>query len=422
MGKESPGQEVSTPPRLLSSWKEIAALLGISVRTAQIYEKTRGLPVQRDGKRVAALESDLLEWRRRRLSDISWWANVAILQRISAVLALTVLVLAGFLVWDKRHIWVKRPPAFALWNGNTLTASSADGNTVWRREFPFAVSNDPDIVGPRIPWLGDLDHDGKIETVGIYPHNQRESLGWDLYCFSYTGDTLWQLSTAKMVQTGSRQFSPPYVVRNFITFPSPEHDSTVWTAAVLIHHTMSPSALLVVDSTGRLRGEYWQFGHMNVVRAADLDNDGIHELLVGGIRESDRQAVLLIFDPRNVHGTPPPDSPSSPVHLRGMPPGTEKTVVYFPRTPVNRRNEPFNFIETMDLVGNLLQVTVHETLVAQKGYLLYTLNRQLQAVDVAPSASFNSALMRLNAEQEMARELGPEGLTGLKKQLRIVHH
>ncbi|MBN9659701.1 MAG: helix-turn-helix domain-containing protein [Acidobacteria bacterium] len=421
MGKESPSQEVSAPPRLLSSWKEIAALLGISVRTAQIYEKTRGLPVQRDGKRVAALESDLIEWRRRRLSEISWWANVFILQRISAILALAVLLLGAFVAWDKRHAWIKKAPAYAVWNGTTLTATASDGSTVWQRSFPFLVPGDPDTAGPRTPWLGDLDHDGRTETVSIYAHNQRESLGWDLYCFSSTGETLWQLAISKRVQSWTKEFSPPYVVRSFTIFPSPDHDSTLWTAAVLVHHTMSPSALLVVDSAGRLRGEYWQMGHMNVVRSADLNNDGVYELLAGGIRESDRQAVLLIFDPRNVHGTPPPPGPSSPVHLRGMPPGTEKTVVYFPRTPVNRRNEPFNFVETMDLVGNRLQVTVHETLAAQKGYLLYTLNRQLQAVDIAPSASFNSALMRLNAEQEMARELGPEGLNALKKQIRIVH-
>ncbi len=421
MGKESPGQETSTPPRLLSSWKEIAALLGISVRTAQIYEKTRGLPVQRDGKRVAAVESELIDWRRRRLGEISWWTNVFILQRISAILALAVLLLGALLAWDTRHAWVKLQPAYAAWTGNTLTASAADGTTVWRRDFPYAVSNDPDIAGPRIPWLGDLESDGKIETIGIYPHNQRESLGWDLYCFSSTGETRWQLSMTKPVQTGNRRFSPPYVVRNFTTFPSPDHDSTRWTAAVLIHHTMSPSVLLVVDAAGRLRGEYWQFGHMNVVCAADLDNDGISELLVGGIRESDRQAMLLVFDPRNVHGTPAPDTPSSPVHLSGLPPGTEKTIVYFPRTPLNRRNEPFNFIETIDLVGNLIQVTVHETLAGQKGYLLYTLNYQLQAVDVAPSASFNSAVMRLNAEQEIARELGPQGVSALAKQIRIVH-
>ncbi|MGJ5819459.1 helix-turn-helix domain-containing protein [Paludibaculum fermentans] len=412
-------EEPSTPPRHLSSWKEIAAVLGISVRTAQIYEKSRGLPVQRDGKRVAALESDLLEWRSRRLAEIHWWTNVVILQRIAAALALGILSLAGMLLWTTRSAWQTQRVAYATWHGNTITAYSAEGSPVWHRVFPYPINEDVDLRTPRVAWVGDLDHDGEPETLSIYPHVQRESKGWELYCFSSTGANRWKLSISQAVQNSTREFSPPYVVRSFVTFPSPEHDSTLWTAAVFVHHTLSPSVLLVVDSSGRQRGEYWQFGHMNVVRALDLDGDGIDEILAGGIRESDHQAVLLVFDPRNVHGSPPPESPASQVQLRGMFPGTEKAVVYFPRTILNRKREPFNFIETIDLIGDSIQVTVHETLEGQKGYLLYTLDRQLQAVDVAPSAAFNSAVMRLHAEQDLARDLGPEGINTLRKQLRI---
>src|SRR5579872_6582041 len=50
----------------LSSWKEIAAHLGIGVRTAQSWERTRGLPVRRlPGGRgqVIALVEELREWK-----------------------------------------------------------------------------------------------------------------------------------------------------------------------------------------------------------------------------------------------------------------------------------------------------------------------------------------------------------------------
>jgi excisionase family DNA binding protein len=38
---------MSSSPRALSSWKEIAHYLGINVRTAQKWERERGLPVRR---------------------------------------------------------------------------------------------------------------------------------------------------------------------------------------------------------------------------------------------------------------------------------------------------------------------------------------------------------------------------------------
>ena len=53
-------------PVLLKSWKEIAAYLRCSVRTAQRYEHERHLPVRRSAGRgsVLALKGDLDMWLR----------------------------------------------------------------------------------------------------------------------------------------------------------------------------------------------------------------------------------------------------------------------------------------------------------------------------------------------------------------------
>lgn len=420
MGKENPGQELQSAPRLLASWKEIAALLGISVRTAQIYEKTRGLPVQRDGKRVAALESELLEWRYRRLTEVTWWSNVAALQRIVVTLTVLLLLLSTALLWNSRHLWRVPSPVSAHWSGNTITATDAAGAPVWAHEFPYPIMEAADSKLRLLAWVGDLDHDGNKETVAAYPHARRESDGWDLYCFSSKGDIRWRLAVAKDVRTDSRAYSPPYVLKQYVVFPSPEKDGTYWTAALFVHHTLSPAVLLVVDAAGRRRGEYWQMGHMNVIQATDLDGDGVDEILAGGLREDAAQAVLVVFDSRNVHGTQAVAPPQPRFQLRDMPPGTEKAAVYFPRTLLNRRHEHFNFVDALDLVGGRLQVSVSESLTGQVGYLIYNLTPSLQPVDVAPSSSFQSAIVRLAAGDALAHDLGPEGLDALKKQIRVV--
>jgi len=50
----------------LHSWKEIADYLGVTVRAAQRWEKTAGLPVRRLGRgrsaRVVALSEELDKW------------------------------------------------------------------------------------------------------------------------------------------------------------------------------------------------------------------------------------------------------------------------------------------------------------------------------------------------------------------------
>src|SRR6201986_4373858 len=57
---------MSSGPRPLTSWKEIAHYLGVNVRTAQKWERERGLPVRRsDGarSRVNADEAALDTWK-----------------------------------------------------------------------------------------------------------------------------------------------------------------------------------------------------------------------------------------------------------------------------------------------------------------------------------------------------------------------
>ena len=52
----------------LNSWKEIADYLGVNVRTAQKWERHRGLPVRRGPglrSRVSADADELDAWRRR---------------------------------------------------------------------------------------------------------------------------------------------------------------------------------------------------------------------------------------------------------------------------------------------------------------------------------------------------------------------
>src|ERR1039457_3931257 len=49
----------------LSTWQEIAHYLGVSYRTAQVWHKTRGLPVSKIGGRVSALVPELEAWKRQ---------------------------------------------------------------------------------------------------------------------------------------------------------------------------------------------------------------------------------------------------------------------------------------------------------------------------------------------------------------------
>jgi len=57
------------PPRQIEGWKEIADLLGVSIRTAQTWEKTRGLPTRRldagNRRKVLTDTASLAQWHEK---------------------------------------------------------------------------------------------------------------------------------------------------------------------------------------------------------------------------------------------------------------------------------------------------------------------------------------------------------------------
>ncbi len=105
---------------------------------------------------------------------------------------------------------------------------------MWRRRHDLPHSDDD--LPPLISRTLDLDADGKNETLYCYSHTRRESLGWDVSCLSSAGELRWRLTPTRTVRNSRQAFPPPYVVREFTVFPSPEKDGTWWTAAVFVHH------------------------------------------------------------------------------------------------------------------------------------------------------------------------------------------
>src|SRR5438034_64572 len=119
------------PPKVpvLSSWKEIAAHLGVSVRTAQVWERERGLPVRRlPGGRLAADPSALAVWRQggtggAHRSHRKLWIVV-----VAAVMLAGVAVTYGVVV----HGGV---PATWRVQENALVISDGGGRELWRHVF-----------------------------------------------------------------------------------------------------------------------------------------------------------------------------------------------------------------------------------------------------------------------------------------------
>ena len=156
----------------LQGWKAIAGYLGVSQRTAQLWARTRGLPVRRlPGGRggVYAEAAELDSWmksedtalrqarrqKRHRRRQLLWASLAATVLLAGAALAAWRLARAGAAVPDS-----------VSFQGKFLVASDREGRLLWRyrcdppAEMP-AAGLKPEHTHAV---LADLDADGKPEV------------------------------------------------------------------------------------------------------------------------------------------------------------------------------------------------------------------------------------------------------------------
>lgn len=412
--RSTPGDDALS--KELTSWKEIATHLQVSVKTAQRYEAEKGLPVSRVGTRVTIGLSELEAWRNTQKRG-GWMSDVRFLRRaLTAMLAFVALLLTGGAILWLRNLPGK--PVSVISEGSTLYIKDAAGRTIWTHSFPIPFA--PGMADPLTAFgLHDLDGDGKSETVGVWQHLQRDNAGWSVQCFEADGRLRWDLNMEDRIRTlRGQELGPPYVVRDVLVFDSPESDGTKWTAMLFVHVADVPSTLVVVDRTGRRRGQYWHSGHLNALELFDADGDGTLEIVAGGVRHGAEQAVLVAFEPARVGGANAmPDGHPRTILDKG--PGTEKLTGYFARSEVSKKSNLFNYVYQLKIVNGRLVAGVYERLAPPEGYLQYEFEPGLQLLGISLSVAFLHAHQIEEMRNRFDETFPERDVARLKREFRI---
>lgn len=216
----------ATPPRrLLTSWKEVAAYLGVTERTAQKWERERGLPVHRlpgERGRINAWTDELDHWRNSVLDRPSWWVSLKFWRAAGAAGA---LILAAAAILGAVMGWLRLrqgPPAQFRLDLRTLIVTDERGREIWRRTFdePFFRDLTAEVMHAlHMVSFADLDADGRDEMLFVHRPLSEERRGDTLYCFSGHGRELWRYQTARTVSTPSETYAPPFLAQLVLVCP-----------------------------------------------------------------------------------------------------------------------------------------------------------------------------------------------------------
>lgn len=365
-------------PRELHTWKDVANYLGVSVRTAQLWESQRGLPVRRlpgEKARILAIPDEIDAWKvghPQPAPSSQPWGLVA-------------AALTAGLVIGAAATWLSLRPVpldhFTVLNG-VLQAFDSAGRPAWSREIGgrmraqderwFAPAEKVDLDGDGIPEIVAIDHTGKGSHSVI--------------CIDARGNLRWRRELGQTINT-IRTYEPPYHSRGLQVLTGfPDNKPRI--LATAFHHTFHPFQVLLLDGAGGVEGNFWHSGHLASFALFDWNNDGSPELLAGGINQAARTAELLILNPKRMTGTS--EAGVADFQIRGMAEGVELERALFKRAPLNTSSEPYNVVHEILPKQQSIVIGVDEaqTLVGVSRVLHYEIDRQRQVLAVSPSDQY----------------------------------
>ncbi len=403
-------------PERLNTWKEIAGYLGVSTRTAQKWEKQRGLPVQRmEGERgrVRAETAEISKWLEQISFRDAHRNSRSAIPKVWVGLASTAL-LAAFVVLAVRWMEESPTPYEHIVDSRSLIVRDRSGWVVGRHSFddPMLVTAYQPSVRHQRVWSGDLNGDGRTETLFTYYPETLETKGTKLYLFDDGVDQLWEFAPGEVISAGERTFSSAYFIENFL-LRDLDNDGLQEILLSSHHFYDYPNQFVILEGlTGDMLGSYWHSGFLPYLDTMDLDGDDVDEILLGGVNNGRRAATLVVLDAGHVSGAS--RQPEGDSHqLRIEPLDTEKAVVFFSQTCINELKEVHNYVAGVRSLGNRIEVHV-----AEKGpghEVIYTLGTDLKVKDVNISVPLRNLHKELESAGELDHSLSPDEINALKE-------
>jgi hypothetical protein len=236
-------------------------------------------------------------------------------------------------------------PAKAAVRNSVLYVYNSAGQLLWTKSAR-GLQDDSSKYNPLVDDLGspsfvrvfDIDGDGRNEAlVTLEPARAAGLLKpYDfapdtLYCFNSDGSLRWKHGMSGGMRFGAVDFSknPHWHIWKFLPVRRSSRERVQLFVLAYIRPSWASKLFELDPQTGKELQSYWHTGGMSSAVEADVDGDGIKELVVGGMNNHLRGAAIAVFDPRSVQGAGPTIPEMVPTEAGK---GTEKYYLLLPRS------------------------------------------------------------------------------------------
>jgi hypothetical protein len=348
----------------LNGWKEIAAFLGKSVRTAQRWERELGLPTHRiktpDGQIIFSKRSEIDVWRsstdQRRLGlpDSSPdHAGPSRGRKIAWAAAAFVVLVAGALgIWKLHARWRPAAPTTLRFVGREIQAVDPSGAVVWAHRFDSDVSP---LLGATVSIARvDIDGDGQpddLVPIRYGPYQEPISLKSDgLMALSSDGRVLWTATSNRTVACGGERYTGPWKIDAYLV----SRDTAPARVFVAYsHHTWWPSFVMEILRDGTQVPRYFQAGWIESL--AEWKTPSGTWGVAGGVMNEPARASVALFDLNGSEQVMPATDAKFSCSITGTRPPPQR-VVLLPELEVTRAGgDAYAMVADLRVVGSDLR-------------------------------------------------------------------
>jgi hypothetical protein len=272
----------------LNGWKEISSHLRVTVRTAQLWEKQRGLPIHRypgDGKpRVYAYPEELEAWLEDSPSDLEETpvpvAKRAAWPRLAWIAIAIVALGSAAWIWTATPVERRRPVRCAL-SDKVLQAFDPEDEVIWQEAFPDIKSGLLDTSDGQRCLVLDADGDGWPEVYLQFMGEDRLKAGGKLVRLEDNGSIRWERPYGRPLEIEGRRFARTFLGTHLHPV---QIDGRSLLLAAAAHSPHYPAEAALIDPlSGATVETYYHPGNFYGLSVGDIDGDGDDELLLAAI-------------------------------------------------------------------------------------------------------------------------------------------
>lgn len=317
-------------------------------------------------------------------------------------LAIGLIAAAGMLFFVGRWLtgWGMKadtagPVSSVRMEGSTLLAYNSKGIVTWQKTFDGLIKRDDALragsfpIEARLSACEDLNGDGANEILAVTENRGANLAPGVLHLLDDSGKERWRFQPGQKLIFGEKQIDDMWAIHWFLLN---DLDGDGRMEIVLVSYSVLefPAKISVLRPDGEKVGEYVHSGHIKGVALADLNGDGLKEIIAGGINNGYGKGAAFVLDLRALSGASPQrDTP--PYRCADLPEGREVYFLLFPRDCINRAVEPFGGIDTVNVSKDKIVFGTICTLLKpcpNCGQLLYSFTHYLRPLDVQPNSGY----------------------------------